>query len=446
MKQHQLIEQFKKHCKDHFPDLPKENVLLAISGGCDSMVLAHLFLAAGIKFAIAHCNYRLRGEDSDADAALVRGFSEEWQLNFHYNELNSFEGKSKNGLQERARQVRYEWFEELCASYGYTVVATAHHANDSAETLLMNLAKGTGIRGLHGIPERNGRIIRPLLFAGRHAIRQFASDEGIAYREDRSNDSDDYSRNAVRHHVIPALEQIFPQTVSAIAHSIQYFRGAETYYRMAIEQERKKILQQRGADVYIPIRRLLLTADVPTMLLELLLPYGFSAAQTQEALKLLTAESGHWINSDSHKIVKDRDFLIICRLNSEQTDVLIIPEEQPEESTPEGIFRFTRIEEADLTVENPNCIFVDAAKLQFPLLLRRRRTGDYFYPRGFGKKKKKISKLLIDKKVSLPDKEKVWILCSGPQIVWVAGFRADERFQCGKGTKSFLKIEFLPKG
>lgn len=446
MKQHQLIEQFKKHCKDHFPDLPKEKVLLAISGGCDSMVLAHLFLALGIKFSIAHCNYKLRGKDSDADAALVREFSEEWQLNFHYNELNSFEGKSKARLQERARQVRYEWFEELCITYGYTLIATAHHANDSAETLLMNLAKGTGIRGLHGIPERNGRIIRPLLFANRHAIRQYAGDQGIVYREDLSNESDDYSRNALRHHVIPALEQIFPQTVSSIAQSIEYFKGAETYYRMAIEQERKKILQQRGQDLYIPIRRLRMTADVPTMLLELLLPYGFSAAQTQEATKLIDTESGHWISSDTHKLVKDRDFLIICRLNSDHTDMLVIPEDKAEESTPEGVFRFTRIEETELTAEIPNCICVDAEKLQFPLVLRRRRTGDYFYPSGFGKKKKKISKLLIDKKVSLPNKEKVWILCSGPQIIWVAGFRADERFQCGKGTKNFLRIEFLPKG
>lgn len=448
MKQHPLSEQFRQYCTAHFPDLPQHKILLAASGGRDSMTLAHLLLKSGLQFGIAHCNYGLRGSDSEEDAALVRRFAEEWQLSFHYIAFNPEEvsGPGKKGLQERARKLRYEWFEELCTAFGYSAVLTAHHANDNAETLLMHLAKGTGIRGLHGIPLRNGRYCRPLLFATRQEITSYAHDKAIRYRDDRSNDSDDYSRNALRHQVIPALEQIFPQTVSAMSQSISHFSGVEKYYRIAIERERSKVLEKRGSDYYILIRRLLQTADVGTLLYELITPFGFSAGQTKEAIKLLQAESGHFLSSETHQLIKDRTFLIITSKVPELADLILIEQANCTIETPEGLFRCRETKEGEQSSDNPNCLFVDAEKVQFPLSLRRRRTGDYFYPSGFGMKKKKISKFLIDKKMSLPDKERIWILANDKQIVWVAGLRADARFLPGKSTKKMLCLEFIPKG
>lgn len=444
MKQHPLLEQFKNHCRVYFPNMRNQNLLLAVSGGRDSMALAVLLLESGFKFGIAHCNYQLRGDASNEDAALVRAFADEWQLHFHYIEFNPEHLKS--ALQERARALRYEWFEELCDTFGYASIVTAHHANDNAETLLMNLAKGTGIRGLHGIPVHNGRIIRPLLFADRTEISAYVREKEIPFREDQSNDTDDYSRNCIRHHVIPALMEIFPQTVKAMATSAGRISGAEKYYLLAIEKERKKLLERRGADHYIPVKRLLQTADTPTMLYELLLPFGFSAPQTQEALKLIESGSGHFIESETHRLIKDRDFLIIGKRESVQSDFLLIPGSDASLETPEGVFRFREVSPASVQPEQPNCIYVAAEQLQFPLTLRRRRTGDYFYPSGFGMKKKKVSKLLIDKKVNLVNKDRVWILANGLQIVWVAGFRADERFLPRDSSKKILRIEFIPAG
>lgn len=448
MKQHPLSEQFKLHCRAYFPDLPQHKILLAASGGRDSMALAQLLLESGLSFGIAHCNYRLREEDSEEDAALVRRFAEEWQLCFHYIAFNPKEvsGPDKKGLQERARKLRYDWFEELCTTFGYSAVLTAHHANDNAETLLMHLAKGTGIRGLHGIPARNGHYLRPLLFASRQEITDYVQSQAIKFRDDQSNETDDYSRNAVRHRVIPALEQIFPQTITALSQSIRHFSGAEKYYLMAIERERSKVLEKRGSDYYILIRRLQQTADIGTLLYELLSPFGFSAGQTNEAIKLLQAEPGHFLSSETHKLIKDRAFLIITTHAPELTDLILIEQANCTIETPEGVFRLRETSGEVWNTDDPNCLLVDAAKLNFPLSLRRRRTGDYFYPSGFGMKKKKISKLLIDKKMSLPDKERLWIIANDKQIVWVAGIRADERFIPGKSTKKMLRVEFIPKG
>lgn len=448
MKQHRLSEQFRQYCRTHFPDLQQHKILLAASGGRDSMALANLLLESGLRFGIAHCNYGLRGADSEADAELVRHFAAEWQLSFHYIAFDpaTVSGKDKQGLQERARKLRYNWFEELCSELGYSLVLTAHHANDNAETLLMNLAKGTGIRGLHGIAPRNGHICRPLLFASRAAITDYVRELNIPFRDDQSNDSDDYTRNAVRHQVIPALENIFPQTINGISQSIHRLAGVEQYYHLAIARERKKILQKRGADYYIPIRRLLQTADVATMLFELLLPFRFSAGQTQEAMKLLHAESGHFINSETHKLVKDRDFLIVSAQAQDQTDWIVIEHPNCSIETQEGIFRFKIMDAAQAGPETVHCIYADAEKIQFPLSLRRRRAGDYFYPSGFGMKKKKISKLLIDKKLSITDKERIWIVASGLHIIWVAGLRADARFLPGESTKKVVRMEFIPKG
>ncbi|MGC4057808.1 MAG: tRNA lysidine(34) synthetase TilS [Chitinophagaceae bacterium] len=443
MNKHILSQQFATHWKQQFSLNAGEQILLAVSGGCDSMALAHLLLESGIRFAAAHCNFQLRGTDSDADATLVQSFAEENQISYHHITFNTLQSAANGeGIQETARKLRYEWFQELQQEFGYRYIATAHHADDNAETLLMHLARGTGLSGLHGIPVINGTVIRPLLFATRREIDAYIQANNITFREDASNQSDKYSRNAIRHHILPGLEKIYPQAINAINQSITRFTGAEKYYRKSVDRELKKLLDRRGRDWYIPLRLLIKSLDLPTILYELFTPFGFSPGQMQEIQKLLHASSGHFIDSATHRLIRDRDFFIVTEQLSEAADFILINAIGEKNATPEGTVYLSESDATAVSADNAHVIFVDGDKLTFPLILRRRKTGDYFYPAGFGMKKKKVSRFLIDKKIPAPEKDRIWILTSGKSVVWVLGHRSDERYKVAKSTKKIIRIEF----
>jgi tRNA(Ile)-lysidine synthase len=423
-----------------------QTILVAVSGGKDSMVLANLLLQSGYNFSVAHCNFKLRSEASDLDEKLVTDWAERNNIPLHKIAFDTQKAMNENkqGVQEAARNLRYNWFKELCANFQYDAIATAHHANDNAETLLINLCKGTGIAGLHGIPSRNGLIIRPLLFASRKEIEQYILERGIEFREDESNTGTKYLRNAVRHTLIPVLEEVFPAATERINESIGRLIQVESIYRKAIEQEKRKLLEHRGKDIYIPILKLNKIEELETICYEIFSAYGFSSAQIPEILKLRNTEAGHFISSGTHRIIKNRMFLIITELKTESTDFILIDKLPNKISLAEGTFEFVITENKQIENLDKNIASIDFDELVLPLILRRGRTGDYFYPIGMGMKKKKLSRFLIDQKIAMHQKEKIWILAQDQKIIWVSGMRMDERFKVKNTTARTLQIKFIP--
>ncbi len=428
--------------KKQFAD-KQQTVLLAVSGGSDSMAMSHLFLKAGLSFSIAHCNFQLRGDEADKDEQLVREWCFDNNIVFHHVRFDTKEKMEEwgKGVQETARILRYEWLENLRKEQGYSHIATAHHANDNVETLLMNLFKGTGIAGLHGIPVVNERIIRPLLFSQKKDIASYIAEHNIPYRDDASNATDNYLRNAVRHHIVPAVEAWFKDGVQQVNESISRFSEAEILYRKAVDRELKRLIEKRGNDFYIPVRKLIKTEPLSTICYELLLPFGFTALQVTSVLNLLTAETGKRVESQTYHIIRNRDFLIITAKQFNATDFIQI------EAVPCSIhagkhqFAFNVDDDNKHIASDNDVAHIDIEKLSFPLVLRRWKTGDYFYPLGMGMKKKKLSKLFIDNKVPLHEKEHVWVLESDKRIVWVAGMRLDERFKVKETTQNILVVK-----
>jgi tRNA(Ile)-lysidine synthase len=422
---------------------PGGKTLLAVSGGLDSMVLSHLFLQSGLPLAIAHCNFQLRGADADGDEAFVKEWAEKHGVPFFSTRFDTqlLSEEWKKGIQETARIVRYEWLDEQRKTGGYQHIATAHHANDNAETLLINLFKGTGISGLHAIPEVNEHIIRPLLFATRKDIEQYAKERGIEHREDVSNATDKYLRNAVRLNILPVVEQHFPNVIERLKENIQRFTQVELLYNEEVKRQVKRLTDKRGKDLYIPVRKLQKTQALETICYELFHPYGFSAAQVPQIVQLVRAESGHFMTSPTHKLIKDREFLILTVNNAADTDLITIEGAPCNIEAGKYHFHFSITKKPQDIPASAFLALIDASKITYPLILRKWRTGDYFYPLGMGMKKKKLSKFFIDQKLPVHEKENVWVLECQKRIVWVAGMRLDERFKLRPSTHQVLKIE-----
>ncbi len=440
-----LLEAFKQHLQEHWPGLADQKVLLAVSGGMDSMVMADLFLRVHIPFGLAHCNFQLRDKESEADQQLVSDWAAQHSIPFHVTRFDTQTESTqrKQGIQEVARELRYAWLESVRAEHGYSLIATAHHAQDNAETVLFNLFRGTGISGLHGIRLKQKKLIRPLMFAAKDQVRSWAASQVVPYRDDSSNASDKYKRNAIRLNILPVVEQHFPGVVERINESIHRLSEAEILYQEAVTQRLKKLEQIRGKDVYIPVRKLLKQEPLNTVCYELFRKYGFGTAQVQQLLQLTTAPAGKFIENERYRVVKDREFLIITSSSSEDTDFHLVPRIPSTIEVSDGRFRFSR--STNLTISsNPDIACLDADSVELPLVLRRWRTGDYFYPLGMGMKKKKLSRFFIDQKIALPAKERLWILTSGKKIVWISGLRLDERFKVTDKTRKVLKVEWLP--
>ena len=438
-----LLHQFREHWAGKRYELKGKGVLLAVSGGADSMVMAHLFLMAGIPFGVAHCNFGLRAHESDMDEQLVREWCVRHSIEFHSTRFDTKQKAAewKKGTQETARILRYEWFEAIRAGFHYDKVATAHHADDNMETLLINLFKGTGIGGLHGILPENGVIIRPLLFASKDMMAAYATANDVAYREDASNATDDYLRNAVRHNIVPVVKQWFPNAVQHVNESISRFAEAEVLYRKAIEAERKKLIEKRGQDYYIPIRKLKNHEPLATICYELMLPFGFSSGQIPNVVGLLSSETGHYVTSSSHRVIRNREFLIVTTIPSEAADLISIDTVPAIVQAGKYQYSFSIADKPSAIATDANIATIDLTGIEFPIVLRKWRTGDYFYPLGMKMKKKKVSRLLIDEKVPLHQKEEIRILECGERVAWVSGIRLDERFKIKDSTTKVLLVK-----
>lgn len=445
-----LLQSFNHHWQKRFSKLQPGNckLLLAVSGGLDSIVLVDLVSKAGFDFTIAHCNFQLRGAESKRDEEFVKSLGEKYgkEVLVQAFDTTAFAESNKLSIQEAARKLRYDWFNELLNStysIQHSKLLTAHHANDNIETLLFNFFRGTGITGLHGILPEQGHLVRPLLFAKREEILAYAKENNLACVEDSSNASDKYSRNYIRHQVLPLMQTVFPHVEDNLLNNIERMREAEQLYNQAVQSHQSKLLEQKGNEIHIPVLKLKKTVPLNPIVWETIKEFGFTAHQTNEVVKLLDAQNGAFVQSSTHRVILNRNWLIIAPHQSKEAKHVLIEKGERKAVFEQGGLT---IEELPVTgyqlQESRNIAAVDAATISFPLLLRKAKTGDYFYPLGMGKKKK-LSRFFIDQKLSRTDKENVWVMESNKKIVWIVGMRIDDRVKVKPSTKRVVQIEWV---
>ncbi len=420
--------------------------LLAVSGGIDSMVMLHAFHQASRPIGVAHCNYQLRGGDSNREEALVKAYCEQNQIPFYSRSFDTEKIATKNqeSVQVAARNLRYDYFYELQKLFGFNYILTAHHRNDQIATLLFHLIRGTGLQGLSGIPEKNGSILRPLLQVSKSDIVTYAKHYQIPFLEDRSNLQTDYSRNKIRHLIIPRIQEHFPSFEENMLKNRQRFVETLEIYQQSIHHIRETLVEKRGKDLYIHIRKLLKAGPLKTIVFELFYPYGFSANQTSEIIKLLDARSGAAIEQGLFRIIRHRDFLVLTTTQASESEIILLESDFGTVDTPLGKLSATTKPAAHF--EKPSnawTCYVDRQKLEFPLILRKWKLGDYLYPLGMVKKKK-VARVLIDAKVPLHEKEQIWIVESNQKIIWIPGFKTDHRFRITDKTETLFKLSIKP--
>lgn len=415
---------------------------MAVSGGVDSVVLCHLCKRAGYDFGIAHCNFQLREEDSARDEKFVQALAGELGVPFHLVqfETKQYAEEKKQSTQEAARELRYKWFEKIRAEEGYDFILTAHHADDNIETVLMNFFRGTGITGLTGIKPINGKIRRPLLFAKRSELESYLKNNQLQFVQDETNLHDDYTRNYFRNTVLPQISNVYPEVQQNLLNNIERFKDVEALYRNEIERHQKKLLQKKGSDFLIPVLLLQKTPAYQTVLLEMVKSFGFKASQLPELIGLLESQPGKYMLSSTHRVLKDRKHLVISALNEIPSAAVII-EEEGRYLFAGGTLCVRATSQEDIS-RNENIASINASLVEYPLILRPWRTGDYFYPLGM-QKKKKVSRFLIDKKLSLAEKERIWVVEMNKKIIWVVGHRIDDRFKITDNTTAVLRLELL---
>ncbi len=434
-----MLEQFKSHIKNNFSILKESKLLVAISGGLDSVVLMHLCHQFGLNIALVHCNFNLRGEESDSDENFILQLAEDLDLEVFIESFDTenYAKKNKLSIQMAARELRYNWFEELAAQLQFDYVLTAHHADDNLETFLINLSRGTGLDGLSGIPVINDKLVRPLLLFSREAIETYAKDENLKWREDSSNASIKYLRNKLRHDVIPVLKEINPQLLQNFNKTQAYLKNSKLIIEDRIEDVFTDIVNQTDSQsISFDISAIKKLNNPKAYLFEFLKDYNFT--EWDDVTNLLDAQSGKQVFSNTHRLVKDRAFLLLSEITSEVYKSIEILNTDSEIDTPFGTLFFNEVD--SIIKKLSNTVYVDKDKLSFPLTIRKWEEGDTFYPLGMTGKKK-LSKYFKDEKLSLLDKESVLLLCSGNDIVWIINRRADNRFKVTENTKHILKIE-----
>jgi len=439
-----MLSKFRSFIQSNSLCQPSDRILLAISGGIDSMVLLHLFFAAGYKPGIAHCNFHLRGSESDGDEKFVKSAAENMGADFYRQDFDTEQSARESGIsiQMAARNLRYRWFEEIRSRHGYDYIATAHNQDDVIETFFINLSRGTGIRGLTGIPVKSERIIRPLLFASRKSIEEYAIGHDISFREDSSNASDKYLRNRVRHHLIPMLEEENPSFRMALMETMLKLSETEKLYEQELVLLKNRLMRKEGDRIKIRIRDLSAHGARKSILFEILSEYNFSAQAMEDIIHSLGGPSGKQFLSATHRIVKDREDLIITPVDNKEERKYYLEREAGRITEPVDLEWMVVDHTETFHIPNDRKIAcLDLQKLHFPLILRHWQTGDYFQPLGM-QGMKKISDFLIDTKVSLPDKERTWLLTSGREIAWVIGQRIDDRFKVRPYTRQVLMMKF----
>lgn len=443
------VERFLQFVLDNELLKDSDRTLLAVSGGKDSVLMAHLFHHAGLKFAIAHCNFNLRGEDSDFDERFVRTLADEFKIPCHAIKFDTKKRaeEDKISIQMAARVLRYEWFEEIRTQFGYDSISVAHHQNDFTETILLNLVRGTGISGLHGILPKRGKIIRPLLFLTREEIDEVVAAEKLEFREDQSNLSSKYARNKIRLEVIPKLKELNPILEQTFRENGRRFSELEEFLRIKVEELRNELFIPFRSESYtIDLHRLKQLKPINLLLYELFKPFLFNEDVLNDLVKSWDGQSGKQYQSATHQITLDRERLLL-------TPREVASAQRTKLNHGESAINFSGY---DITILElvPNEIrfekgrevaYFDADLLVFPLLFRNWQKGDYFYPLGL-KGKKKLSDYFTNLKIPIVEKTNIPILENGNgDIIWIAGYRTDERYKILPTTQKVIKLEIVRK-
>lgn len=432
-----MLSKFQNHIDKNFSFLKGKKLLLAVSGGIDSMVLAHLLHQLKFDISVAHCNFNLRGDESNGDEEFVKSFCEKSGIGFFVNSFDTrkYADLNKLSIQVAARQLRYNWFNELVEKEGFDYLLTAHHLDDSIETFLINFTRGTGLDGLTGIPQQNDKIIRPLLIFTREEIENYAKENQIEWREDSSNASDKYFRNKLRHKVIPILKELNPGFSDSFLQTLENLQQSESMVDDASRIVYGKVVEDIDFQKRISLEELMVLPNYQAYLYQWLKPFGFTA--WKDIYDLVEAQSGKQVFSEQYRLLKDRNTLILTEKKENEKEVYTVYEEVENSKIP---LKISVCDKVDTTLNNKDCIFADKDTLKFPLEFRKWEEGDYFYPFGITGKKK-LSKYFKDEKFSLIEKENTWLLCSENQVVWMVGKRADRRFSVSEATQNIIKIE-----
>lgn len=442
-----MLQDFQHYIKDNkLFDTKNDRVLLAVSGGVDSMVMLDLFIRSNYNFAIAHCNFHLRGEESLRDEYFVRKFAQTNNIQIFVQDFDtySYMEKEKKSLEMSARDLRYDWFNKIIKENNFTHLATAHHSDDSAETFVINLLRGTGIAGLHGILPKSGNIIRPLLFASRRNIKDYADKHSIQFVEDSTNKDNKFTRNKIRNEVIPILREISPNFDVIIKKNIERLRETEIVFRKVVDNVKANILQKEDDHIKISIEEILNLQPLHIFMYEILSEFGFNESNINSICETLkdNTSSGRKFFSDKYRLVRDRKYLFITSRKQEKNPTdYIIEDWQTSIKTPFALQLETLRDLNFIRIPKTKSVaMLDYDLLKFPLQLRHWKKGDVFFPFGLHGKQK-LSDFFTNQKYSIIDKEKQWLLCSGEDIVWVIGERIDDRFKITDKTKTIYKME-----
>ena len=445
-----MLKEFKAFVESEKLFGAEDRILLAVSGGIDSVVMCELFHSAAYRFGIAHCNFNLRGKESDADEAFVQSLAKKYQVPFYHKKflIKKDASEKKISIQMAARELRYHWFEELRIKEQFDLIATAHHLDDQIETFFINLLRNTGIAGLHGILSKQGNLIRPLLFTHRGDIAVFAQKHKLTFREDSSNAETKYLRNKIRHEIIPVFCELNPAFPKILTETIQRIRETEIIFRDTMVELRKKIIRNDSKGIHIRIADLKKLSPIDIYAFELLSPFGFNEAVISDILHSADEGSGKIFYSQTHRLIKDREQFIINPIADlkgsrvKNAEIKIAVNKKEIRKPIHLSFTKTSCGKTFSIDPSDNVANLDLNKINFPLIVRRWEKGDSFNPLGMNKKKK-LSDYFIDRKLSIPEKENIWLLCSGQQILWIIGHRIDHRFRVTSRTKEVMQVRWI---
>jgi tRNA(Ile)-lysidine synthase len=438
-----MQQKVQTYIQDHQLLTQKGRIIVGVSGGTDSVVMLHVLMSLGYDCVIAHCNFHLRMDESDRDELFVRNLAKELKVPYYSVdfETTKYAEEHKKSIEMAARDLRYAWFYELLYNHDAQAIAVAHHADDSIETMLMNLVRGTGLKGLTGIQPRNHKVVRPLLCCNRLELETYLVRFDLDHIEDSTNASVDYQRNKFRNEVLPLLTEINPSVRQTLYDSLERFEGIWAIYQQAIDAMKQLIVRNGPGLVKMDIDAIKIQEHIPTLMYELLHPYGFGPAVIEQVTGQLDGESGKVFFSETYRLIKDRKYLLISKIDDNPAQDFIITED-------ESIIEFPFLLKINKQPVTPDFevskevtrIHVDASRLTYPLVLRRWKEGDAFFPFGM-KQRKKVSDFFIDNKLSLFEKEHSWILVSNNEIVWIVGQRLDNRFCVTKETKEVVEFK-----
>ena len=441
-----VFDQFRNYMTDRCGVNTSDRILVALSGGADSVALLHLLLQNGFNCVAAHCNFTLRRHESDEDELFVKELCRNWDIELHTIRFDTqaYSKDHKISIEMAARELRYQWFEQLLVEVDAKYLATGHHGSDAIETFLLNLVRGTGIKGLTGMAWRNQHIIRPMLAASAGEVLHYCRSKHLDFRTDSSNMETHYQRNKIRHQIVPLLEELNPSFFETMQHNMTYLREAEQIFAAEIQRVKEQMVAETEDALLIPIRLINEHPQKQTMLYEILRPYGFPGQIMPSIIDSLSGIPGKQFFSATHRLVIDRYNLILVAQSQPEPEVYALEGGQTHMDQPlkMALRQFEKPSDYSFPKENWK-VHLDADLIDFPLIIRKMQAGDKFQPLGM-QQFKKISDFFVDQKMSLIDKEKIWLLTNGVDIIWVMGQRIDNRFKITPATKNILELE-LPE-